>query len=112
MNKIITAIFLMVLSMSAFASGNSYCNKYRDQRSLNTCYQQAINAQSDLMRNHVSKIRSAKGADSAQMKGFVENQIQWETQINNACTNNAVCIYESQVSRNTWLQKQRAILGV
>lgn len=112
MNKIIAAIILMVLSMSAFASGNKYCNKHNNKKALNACYKQAIQAQNDAMLNNVKIIRSAKNLDEEQKRSFTQTQHHWEVQINNACADNLVCTYDSQVSRNAYLAAERKRLGV
>lgn len=112
MNKIIAAIILMVLSMSAFASGNSYCNSHHNKKALNSCYKQAIQAQNDMMVNNVKVIRSAKNIGQEQKNDFIQAQHHWEVQINNACADNLVCTYDSQVSRNAYLAAERKRLGV
>lgn len=110
MKNFLIALVLSMVATVSFA-GNSFCDGQRGQRALNTCYRMAIDAQRDEMRANLKAIRSAPKAQ-ANLPSFNENQTNWEVQVNNGCTTQAGCVYDSQVNRNRWLKQQRKLLGV
>ena len=108
MNKILVSLFTLFLSLNVFAAGNSYCEGQKG-KSKNVCYVQANSAQEQLIAKSVKKIRTSLSGDARH--AFEVKQRDWEVQINNGCHGEAICVYESRVNRNRWLDSQRRKLG-
>lgn len=111
--KLLFAFVIAFLTTSCFAGGNTYCNS-KGGRDRSTCYRLAIDSQNQEMATNLKAIRGAEKAkaDPQNLAAFNQNQTNWEVQVNNGCTTDVICTYESQVNRNRWLKQQRKILGV
>ena len=101
--KTIFAIILAVASINAMAN-NSYCDNRPTRNDAINCYEQAVSMNNANIQAAYRKLKPLM--TDKEFADLRADGRDWGTEVNNRCTGDLLCLYDSTRDRVNWMNRQ------